>query len=65
MVRFTIPDMECEGCVTSITNAIHKADPAARVAADLGRKLVEISSVLPVGALSSLIDAAGYTIRMM
>ena len=64
MIRFTIPDMDCEGCVASITQAVHKADPAAHVAADLTRKLVDITSTLPVGALSSLIDAAGFTVQV-
>lgn len=29
-MRFTIPDMDCEGCVASITRAVQKLDVVGR-----------------------------------
>jgi copper chaperone len=63
MTRFTIPDMDCDGCVASITRAVQKLDAAASVKADLATKLVEIASVVPAAQLQSAIDAAGYTVQ--
>eukprot|EP01037_Dinobryon_pediforme_P010811 gene10811-10890_t len=38
MTRFTIPDMDCEGCIASITKAVHRIDANAIVHADLTTK---------------------------
>jgi copper chaperone len=63
MTRFTIPDMDCEGCVASITKAVHRIDASATVQADLKTKLVEIQSAEGDQALKSAIDDAGYTVQ--
>jgi copper chaperone len=63
MTRFTIPDMDCEGCVASITKAVRRLDDAATVQADLATKLVEITSGQSEAALRTAIDEAGYTVK--
>jgi len=63
MIRFTIPDMECEGCVGSITRAVHAKDSLATVSADLTTHLVSINSQLDPTILAAAIDAAGFTIQ--
>jgi copper chaperone len=63
MTRFTIPDMDCQGCVASITRAVQQHDAAATVAADLDSRKVEIESSLEPRLLAAAIDAAGYTVQ--
>jgi copper chaperone len=61
MTRFTVPDMTCGGCVTAITGAVRRLDPAATVRTDLDTHLVEIESARPAAELAEAIDAAGFT----
>ena len=63
MTRFTIPDMDCQGCVASITRAVQEQDAAAKVVADLPSHVVEIESSLPPYILAATIDAAGFTVQ--
>ena len=34
-LQFDVPDMDCQGCVRSITEALRKLDPNVHVVADL------------------------------
>jgi len=61
MTRFTIPDMDCQGCVASITRAVQSQDANAKVVADLGSHKVEIDSIAEPRLLAAAIDAAGFT----
>lgn len=63
MTRFTIPDMDCDGCIAAITRAIQKLDTAAILRADLATHVVEITSSIPKAELEAAIDAAGYTVQ--
>lgn len=63
MTRFTIPDMDCQGCVASITRAVQAQDAQARVVADLDTHKVEIESTVEPRLLAAAIDAAGYTVQ--
>jgi copper chaperone CopZ len=58
---FTVPDMDCGGCVRSITEAIHHLDPVAKVEADLETKLVSIGGVADAKAYAKAIEDAGFT----
>jgi len=63
MTHFTIPDMDCGGCVSAITRAIQVQDASATVMANLETHLVEIVSTLNNDTLASIIDAAGFTVQ--
>ncbi|MGE4480662.1 heavy-metal-associated domain-containing protein [Acidocella sp.] len=63
LLRFTVPDMDCGGCVRSITEAIHHLDPAARVEADLATKLVSVSGVAVAQTYEDAIADAGFTVE--
>ena len=63
MTRFAIPDMTCEGCVSSVTRAVQAVDPAASVTADLASHTVEIESRCADKALAAAIAEAGFTVR--
>ncbi len=61
--QFTVPDMDCGGCVRSITEAIHKVDPAAKVEADLGTKLVKIGGAAEAAVYAKAIEGAGFDVE--
>jgi copper chaperone len=55
---FSVPDMDCGACVRAITEAVHRLDATASVAADLASKLVRINGK---GDFASAIEDAGFT----
>jgi copper chaperone len=62
MIAFEVNDMTCGHCVSTITKALKAADPAARVAVDLPRHLVQIEpAAADAQALGEAISEAGYT----
>ncbi len=61
MATYTVPDMDCGGCVASITRAVQKLDGAASVKADLETKKVEVTSGLSDAAIRGVIEDAGFT----
>jgi Cu+-exporting ATPase len=61
MIHITVSDMTCAGCARTITNAIHGADPAAKVDVSLDEKRVHVESALPRERIEALITEAGYT----
>ena len=62
-LQFTVPDMDCGGCVRSITEAIHKIDPAAKVEADLTTKLVKIGGAADATVYARAIEGAGFDVE--
>jgi copper chaperone CopZ len=60
-IQFDVPDMDCEACVRSITEALHKIDPKAEVVADLTTKRVMIGADIDAGQAAEAIEAAGFT----
>jgi copper chaperone len=63
MIRFTIPDMSCDGCVRSITGAVKGVDPSAGIKADLAAHTVAIDSQATPAALQAAIAEAGFTVE--
>ena len=63
MPEFLIPDMSCDGCVRSVTNAVKQIDPAAAVAADLVGKRVRVESTATQESLAAAIRDAGCTVE--
>jgi copper chaperone len=62
-LQFDVPDMDCKGCVTSITDAVHRVDAKASVAADLETKRVVIGSDGEAQDFMAAIEAAGFTVK--
>ena len=61
LTHFRVPDMTCEGCVRSVTQAVRARDPGSRVEADLPNHQVSIASSLDGRELASVLEDAGYT----
>jgi copper chaperone len=63
-LQITIPDMDCAGCVSSITAAVKRIDAHATVAANLETKHVTIDSTNAAAELTAAIENAGYTVEV-
>ena len=62
MVSFSVKDMTCGHCVSTITKAIQALDPGAQVRIDLPAQRVEIEpSAASAAGLRGAIAEAGYT----
>ncbi len=59
-MKFSIPNMKCDGCASTVTAALHKLDADAPVKIDLGRHEVEFGGGAPREAVLSALAAAGY-----
>ncbi len=61
MIEFTVHDMSCGHCASTIQRAVKEVDAASRCEVDLGTKTVRIESSLPAGEFRAAIEEAGYT----
>jgi copper chaperone len=62
VVTFEVQDMTCGHCVSSITKAVRRIDPTAKVTADLATHRVQVESTESDNTkLGDLIREAGYT----
>ncbi|HSX92458.1 MAG TPA: heavy-metal-associated domain-containing protein [Hydrogenophaga sp.] len=60
MITFHVSDMTCGHCASAIARAVASVDKDARLAADIPRKLVQVSSTAAPGELVEAIAEAGY-----
>lgn len=61
MIEFTVNDMTCGHCASSITRAVKDVDAASRCEVDLGAKKVRIQSARPADEFKAAIEEAGFT----
>jgi copper chaperone len=59
-MQFIVENMACGGCVRSITKAIERVDPQARVDADPATRRVDVESAKPADLLLEALEAAGF-----
>lgn len=62
MIQLTVQNMACSACSDTITKAIQKVDPTAKVNADLKTKLVSIDTLASSAEIEQAITTAGYTV---
>lgn len=62
-LQFIVPDMDCEGCVSSITRAVQRLDADASVSADLTTKHVIVGSTVEAHEIAHAIEGAGFTVK--
>lgn len=60
MLRFYIPNMTCGGCASSVTKALLRVDPQARIEADPPTREVRVESALDESAFLTALSDAGY-----
>ena len=61
--QFTVPDMDCQSCVSSITAAVQRLDGRAIIAADLKTKHVVVGSKAEAHEIMHAIEGAGFTVK--
>jgi copper chaperone len=60
MFMLHIEDMTCGHCASKVTGAIKDADGAATVLVDVSKRLVSVSTVLPLQELCDTLADVGY-----
>jgi copper chaperone len=60
MTTFSVPDMSCGHCVSTITKAIRGLDPAADIKADLAARTVTVESAAAASSIVRALEDAGY-----
>lgn len=63
MYEFKVQGMTCGHCTQTITKAVLRADPHAKVAADIKSQTVRVESAHDRSELARLIDEAGYAVH--
>jgi copper chaperone len=61
---FSVADMTCNRCVTTIKKAVKGVDSAARCEVDLDQKRVLVFSALPPSDFVEAMEEAGYFARL-
>jgi copper chaperone len=61
VIEFTVNDMTCGHCASTITRAVKEVDAASRCEIDLGARKVRIESAQPSAEFRAAIEEAGYT----
>ena len=60
MIDLTLPTMTCGHCVRTVTETVHRVDPAAKVEIDLATHRVQIDSTQPAQAFVAPLAEEGY-----
>jgi copper chaperone len=60
MLQLILPDMTCGHCVKTVTETIHRLDPAAAVEIDLESHIVRIKSAQPPEDIRKVLAHEGY-----
>lgn len=60
MLEFHVPAMSCGHCVRAITEAVHEADPQAKVDVDLPTKQVKVQTASSRDPIVAALREAGY-----
>lgn len=59
-MRFHIENMTCGGCARSVTKAVERVDPKAKVEADPATKKVTIETDASADSISKVLADAGF-----
>ena len=65
MHRFHLPDMTCGGCLGSVTRAIGRLDPQARIEGDLETRNITVESQESTTSLLAALREAGYSAQSL
>lgn len=64
MIKLTVQEMACGGCVKSIKEALTALDGAVDVNADLATGIVEVTSSAEPEAIRAAIEEAGFPAQL-
>jgi len=60
MYTYNVPDMSCQHCVSTITEAVKSVDPSAEVKADLAANTVAVRSSAETARIEEAMRKVGY-----
>ncbi|MEO8153280.1 MAG: heavy-metal-associated domain-containing protein [Rhizobacter sp.] len=60
MIELTLPTMTCGHCVRTVTETVHKLDPAAKLSIDLPQHKVQIESQRAADEFRTALADEGY-----
>lgn len=61
-MKFIVEGMTCGHCIRTITQAIQRIDPGAKVNVNLAEKTVSIDGHLDPGIAEAVVENEGYTV---
>lgn len=61
MYNFTVPDMTCGHCASTIEKAVKSTDPEASVTIDIAARKVQVKTARPAQDIAEAIELAGYS----
>lgn len=62
-MNFKVPSMVCDGCVTTVKEAILAQEPNAKVDIDLNTKQVKVDTEASQESIEQVVTAAGHTVE--
>ena len=62
-MNFKVPSMVCDGCITTIKDAIITHEPEAKVEIDLDSKIVKVDTEASEESIRQVITAVGHTVK--
>lgn len=62
-IKLKVPSMVCDGCVSTITQAIATHEPEAQVDIDLDTKEVAVETTASESSIRQIIVAVGHTVE--
>jgi len=62
-IQLKVPSIVCDGCATTITEAIKTHEPEADVKVDVPKKMVSVETSASEESLKQIIQAVGHTVE--
>lgn len=62
-INFKVPSMVCDGCVTTVKEAILTHEPNAKVDIDLNSKQVKVDTEASQESIEQVVTAVGHTVE--
>jgi len=62
-ITLKVPSMVCDGCVSTVKDAILTHEPKAKVEIDLDTKQVDVDTDASAASIKQIITAAGHEVE--
>lgn len=59
-MKFSVPDLSCGHCASTVTKAIKAIDPEAEIKVDVAGKTVAVETAQLASAVAAALAGAGY-----
>lgn len=62
VITISVPSIACQGCIQTLTTAIHTVDGEAIVQGEVATKTVTVTTEKPIDSIKEVITATGHQI---